>query len=59
LLFARTIEELSDEDLLLEFSELNIEGGPAMREPILRTHRRWAHDVLAIARAHPALAALL
>ena len=33
LLFARTIEGLSDEDLLLEFSELNIEGGPAMREP--------------------------
>jgi 7-cyano-7-deazaguanine synthase in queuosine biosynthesis len=59
LLFAHTIEELLDEDLLLEFSELNIEGGAEMREPILRTHRRWASDVLAIARAHPALTALL
>jgi 7-cyano-7-deazaguanine synthase in queuosine biosynthesis len=59
LLFARTIEELSDEELLLEFSELNIEGGPAMRKSIIQTHRRWTHDVLHVAQAHPSLAALL
>jgi hypothetical protein len=59
LLFARTFDELSNDDLLLEFSELNVEGGLAVREPILQVHRRWARDVLAIARTQPALETLL
>jgi len=58
LFFARTLEALPDEELLLEFSELNVEGGPALYGPILQMHRRWARDVLAVVGAHPALAAL-
>jgi 7-cyano-7-deazaguanine synthase in queuosine biosynthesis len=59
LLFARTLDEWSDDDLILDFSELNVEGGSEVRDPILQTHRRWARDVLTIARAYPSLAALL
>jgi 7-cyano-7-deazaguanine synthase in queuosine biosynthesis len=57
--FAITLADLSDDELLLEYSELNVEGGVAARRPILDLHRRWARDVLTVARSHPTLAALL
>ncbi len=59
LFFASTINSLSNDELLLEFGELNVEGGAPAYLPILNTHRRWAKDVFAVANAHPPLAQLL
>jgi 7-cyano-7-deazaguanine synthase in queuosine biosynthesis len=59
LMFATSIDQRSDDDLLLEFDELNVEGGETTRKPLLAMHRRWANDVLGVARRYPALAALL
>lgn len=59
LMFAATFADSSDDDLLFDFTELNVEGGFAAIDPILATHRRWAASVRQVINAHPALARLL
>lgn len=59
LLFATNMKSSTDDDLLLEFDELNVEGGIPIQARILGIHRQWANDVLKVAGAYPSLAKLL
>jgi 7-cyano-7-deazaguanine synthase in queuosine biosynthesis len=59
LMFATTLKKSSDEDLLLEFSELTVAGGSVATAPILATHRRWADQVLGVVSKYPSLKAIL
>lgn len=58
LIFASTLARSSDEELRLAYTELNI-GTVADSGAAIAMHRRWADDVLGVARQQPALAGLL
>jgi hypothetical protein len=58
MVFARNVESLSDDDLLFEYNELNLGGVPAITDA-LAMHRRWAADVLEIARSSPPLSTMV
>lgn len=59
LMFANTLMTLTDDELLFEFDELNVEGGAPAQAAIVETHRRWASDVVHVAQQYPKLAALM
>jgi hypothetical protein len=59
LLFATNFAATDDEDLLFNFDELNVEGGPDAQATILQLHRRWSEDVLRVATGYEKLAALM
>jgi 7-cyano-7-deazaguanine synthase in queuosine biosynthesis len=57
--FAKTVANSTPAELELQFSELNIEGGPEARAPVLAAHFRWAGDVQKVLSRFPVLAALM
>jgi 7-cyano-7-deazaguanine synthase in queuosine biosynthesis len=48
-LYARNLSTAADDDLLLDHTEFNIDGGWQAQKPLLDAHRKWVTDVLEVA----------
>lgn len=59
LYFASRVAAMSDDELLLEYPELNLEAGIPQQRQTIEMHRRWAADVIGVARSASGLRGIL